>query len=179
MKKRTCRHFCPTCLLNFEDRKRYEVHIASKYHQDGVAATNEEREEIRLCDDDDNIVLCPDECDLFDKPFEPTDSDNPDAINTQESRNINDLLTDYDNTDSQQTPQDNYEDDENLSTDEADEMDDEPLNAGNFFPFPSKIFFLLYCYVHNICRPQVSISILNHIYKASYLRRQYISKAPI
>ena len=29
-------------------------------------------------------------------------------------------------------------------------------DAENFFPFPSELFFLLYCYVHNVMKPKVS-----------------------
>ena len=108
MKKRTCRHYCPTCFLSFEDRRRYDVHIASKSHQDCVALRNDEkleREEIWRCDDDNNIMLCPDECDLFDKLCDSNGSPNA-TTNTQRHMKMNDFMTNNDTN--IQTTQDNY-----------------------------------------------------------------------
>ena len=40
--------------------------------------------------------------------------------------------------------------------DEEDESEGDNEDAENFFPFPSELFFLLYCYVHNVMKPKVS-----------------------
>ena len=40
--------------------------------------------------------------------------------------------------------------------DEEDKSEGNNEDAENFFPFPSELFFLLYCYVHNVMKPKVS-----------------------
>lgn len=148
MKKRTCRHYCSPCKLNFESWARYEVHVSSRRHSVNelqISSNNSLDTEILHDIIDENVIPADDNCDSLEQDYPQR--------NFEESYFV---------------PEDTCSDTE---TTDLDEREDTPLpspinesqsssnindDAGEYFPFPSELFFLLYCYVHNISRPKVS-----------------------
>lgn len=175
MKKRTCRYYCPTCFLSFEDNSRFARHKNSKTHKDNTVLNqeNDERQETTLvehCDVGvDDVVLCPDECDFFGNTVaENNNQDN----NRKRYQHVDDS---FNADEAEERPLFTHDDDDinydssGSSTPDSPTTEEESTctNPTDFYPFPSKTFFLLYCYVHNICRPQVILTYgnkLNYIY---------------
>ena len=52
--------------------------------------------------------------------------------------------------------------------DEYESEDGENAGEGDFFPFPDEMFFLLYCYVHNIMRHKVKYGINTFLFHFIY-----------
>ena len=161
MKKKTCRHYCRACRLSFEDTKRYEIHLSSRRHIVEVNLSSDNSRETFLVRDenlDEETILCADEDEYFVNEYfacnESEGERNPTELNQLGDEDRQEMFS------SRNERQENFSDDFNESEncDEfGEENDSDDDSATNFYPFPSKIFFLLYCYVHNICRPKVRI----------------------
>ena len=68
MKKRTCCHYCRTCRLQFENTKRYEIHLSSRWDivENNLSSDNT-RETFLVRDEnlDEETILCADEDEYF------------------------------------------------------------------------------------------------------------------
>lgn len=149
MKKRTCRHHCDICVVNFESWDRYSVHLTSRRHRMKQLATRTTTQNIQLVSD---ASECP--TDLYQDEFlflqEPECHEVRLEDNSDDSGSY-DIFCDFTSSDSEE------------ESDSDNAILQRPPEHGNglYFPFPSEIFFLLYSYVHNVSRPKVIFIFMN------------------
>lgn len=141
MKKRACRHCRDLCNLSFETWYRYNTHASTRGHLwKEVTSTvgNVQLEENEIVPESDCVL----------------EVDNDQLLTTLEQDNFGrepELFSDTELSSE-------GSDEEELSGCEDTQdilLDQISNNDSNFFPFPSEIFFLLYCYAHNTSRPKV------------------------
>lgn len=159
--KRTYCHYCRTCRLSFEDTKRYNIHVTSRRHViEELLSDNTARETLLVQDENEEplfVFMDEGEDDEFNEYFtqdkmEGHPTENHQLGNTKEQFFSPDEV---ERQLSQELINDESENSEEFG--DGNKSDDD---SADFYPFPSKIFFLLYCYVHNICRPKVQIVIV-------------------
>ena len=164
MKKRACRLYCDLCHLSFESYERYSSHASHRGHvvneiQAGKASINN----IELEDDDDvlqNVVL-EDDWDSSDGENDECEGQSESSASLESDReSLFGRDSDVNGGDTYSTASDRppfeMDDSTSDSTEDDSHDTDEELGA-DVFPFPSEIFFLLYCYAHNVTRPKVKI----------------------
>lgn len=158
MKKRACHYHCKTCRLSFEDIKRYGIHLSSRRHfVEDISSADNSGEKLLVQDenlDEETILHTDDEGEDFAyfARNESESGENPREINQLEDEDVF-----FPQNERQENFSEEFESDNGSEFGEEGNDSDDDNSASDFYPFPSKNFFLLYCYVHNICRPQVWI----------------------
>ena len=104
-------------------------------------------------DDVDDVVLCQDECEFFNNTDQ---DDNENSREQQRPLYLEEMFFQLDDTNVQPNNERQNDGDGYVSSDDISSGEETVDDPKDFYPFPSKLFFFLYCYVHNICRPQVS-----------------------
>ena len=114
--------------------------------------TNDGENYITLAQDEDvivdDVVLCQDECDLF------HDTNQDDSENTREQQQplyLEEIFFQHDYTNVQPNNERQNDGEGYISSDDITSGEETADDPKDFYPFPSKLFFVFYCYVHNIC----------------------------
>ena len=122
---------CEICRISFESSTNYETHLVTKSHRRKFLATNTYESF------DESLI------DVITHPQGATD--NSPENSDEESVNSPPY---------NETPDEDmlYEERDAGDSDNQEEFEQDQMS---FFPFPSEIFFLLYCYSHSVMHPKV------------------------
>ena len=146
MKKRVCQLHCGLCGLNFESCERYTIHLSSRAR---LASEIQVKKQTQLLDtelvEDHRVfqVLVEDEEKLF--------------VNESDGDIVNEQYNDFARSETESMDKSVSLSDIESGTESPSENDEfQEEREADMFPFPSEIFFLLYCYAHNVTRPKVN-----------------------
>lgn len=123
---------CEICRISFESNTNYEAHLVTKSHRRKLLATNS---------------------------YESFDSIDETLTHPQGATDNSPENSDEEPVSS--PPYDEHQDEDrcheemDIGADDSDTQEEFESDQTNFYPFPSEMFFLLYCYSHSVMHPKV------------------------